>query len=55
VYSPLKFADIALLLFAVFFSRSNSVKFSKRIFHLARDFVHAVIQIGSLDFQKGTQ
>jgi hypothetical protein len=49
------FADVALLLFAVFFRRSNSVKLSKRIIDPAWDCVHAVIQIGSLDFQKGTQ
>ena len=49
------FADIALLLFAVFFDRSNNVELSKPIIALEPDFVHAVILIGSLDFQKGTQ
>ena len=46
------FADIALLLFAVFFSRSNNVELSKPIIALYPDFVHAVIRIGLLDFQK---
>ncbi len=45
----------ALLLFAAVFSRSNNVELSKRIIALEPDFVHAVIRIGSLDFQKGTQ
>ena len=40
--------------FAVF-SRANNVDLDKRIITLAPDFVHAVIRIGSLDFQKGTQ
>ena len=34
--------------------RSNNVELSQRIIALAPDFVHAVIRIGSLDFQKGT-
>ena len=34
-------------------SRSNNVKLSKRIIALEQDFVHAVIRIGALDFQKG--
>jgi hypothetical protein len=54
-YSPLSFAEIALSLFAAVFSRSNNVELSKRIIALEPDFVHAVIRIGSLDFQKGTQ
>ncbi len=55
VYSPLSLAVTALFLFAVVFSRSNNVELSKRIIALAPDFVHAVIRIGPLDFQKGTQ
>ena len=55
VYSPLSFADTALPLFAAVFSRSNNVELSKLIIALEPDFVHAVIRIGSLDFQKGTQ
>jgi len=34
-------------------SRSNNVNLSKRIIDPAPDFVHAVIRIGLLDFQKG--
>ncbi len=55
VYSPLSLAVTALILFAVVFSRSNNVELGKRIIALAPNFVHAVIRIGSLDFQKGTQ
>jgi hypothetical protein len=55
VYSPLSIAVTALPLFAAVFSRSNYVELSKRIIALEPDFVHAVIRIGSLDFQKGTQ
>ena len=55
VYSPLSFAVTALPLCAAVFSRSNNVELSKRIIALEPDFVHAVIRIGSLDFQKGTQ
>jgi hypothetical protein len=55
VYSPLSFAATALPLFASVFSRSNNVELNKRIIALEPDFVHAVIQIGPLDFQKGTQ
>jgi hypothetical protein len=35
------------------FSRSNDIDLGKRIIALASDVVHAVIRIGSLDFQKG--
>ena len=44
----------ALPLFAAVFSHSNNVELSKRIIALEPDFVHAVIRIGLLDFQKGT-
>ena len=40
---------------AAVLGRSNNVNLSKRIIDLAPDFVHAVIRIGSLDFQKGAQ
>jgi hypothetical protein len=40
---------------AAVFGRSNNVELSKPIIALDPDFVHAVIRIGSLDFQKGTQ
>jgi hypothetical protein len=40
---------------AAVLGRSNNVNLSKRIIALAQDFVHAVIRIGSLDFQKVTQ
>ena len=45
----------SLPLFAAAFRRSIDVELSKRIIALEPDFVHAVIRIGSLDFQKGTQ
>ena len=51
VYSPFTFAA----LFAAAYRRSNDVELCKRIIALEPDFVHAVIRIGSLDFQKGTQ
>lgn len=38
---------------AAVLGRSKNVNLSKRIIALAPDFVHAVIRIGSLDFQKG--
>ncbi len=44
----------ALPLFAAVFSHANNVELSKRIIALEPDFVHAVIRIGLLDFQKGT-
>ena len=37
---------------AAVLGRSNNVNLSKRIIDLAPDFVHAVIRIGLLDFQK---
>jgi hypothetical protein len=40
---------------AAVLGRSNSVNLCKRIIGLEPGFVHAVIPIGSLDFQKGTQ
>jgi hypothetical protein len=40
---------------AAFLDRSNNVELSKRIIALAPDFVHAVIRIGPLDFEKGAQ
>ena len=49
------FSDIASLLFTVFFGRYNNAELSKPIIALDSDFVHAVIRIGLLDFQKGTQ
>ncbi len=55
VYSPLSLALTALFQFAALFSRSNNVELSKRIIALVPDFVHAVIRIGSLEFQKRTQ
>jgi hypothetical protein len=36
-------------------SRSNNVNLSERIIALTPNFVHAVIRIGSLDYQKATQ
>jgi hypothetical protein len=51
---PPKSLDVtALFQVAAVFNRSNNVELSKRIIALAPDFVHAVIRIGSLDFQKG--
>jgi len=38
---------------AAVLGRSNNVNLSKRIIDLVPDFVHAVIRIGLLDFQKG--
>jgi len=55
IFSPLSFAVTALFLFAVVFRRSINVELSKRIIALEPDFVHAVIRMGALDFQKGTQ
>jgi hypothetical protein len=40
---------------AAVLDRSNNVELSKRIIARTPDFVHAVIRIGSLDFQKGAQ
>jgi hypothetical protein len=38
---------------AAVLGRSNNVELSRRILALAPNYVHAVIRIGSLDFQKG--
>ncbi len=55
IFTPFSLAVIAMVQTAVVSGRSNNVNLSKRIIDLAPDFVHAVIRIGSLDFQKGTQ
>ena len=55
IFSPLSLAVTALFQIAAVFGRSNNVKLSRRIIALAPDFVHAVIRIGSLEIQKGTQ
>ena len=53
-FSPLPLAVKVCSKFFAVFSRANNVDLDKRIITLAPDFVHAVIRIGSLDFQKGT-
>ena len=55
IFLPLSLAETAWFQFVAFLSRTNNVDLSKRIIALEPDFVHAVIRIGSLDFQKGTQ
>ena len=55
IFSPLSFAVSALFLLAVVFRRSINNELSTRIIALEPDFGHAVIRIGALDFQKGTQ
>ena len=52
IFTPLSLAAIAMLQTAAVFGRSNIVNLSKRIIDPAPDFVHAVIRIGSLDFQR---
>ena len=54
IFSPFSLAVTAMLQTAAVLSRPNKVKSSKRIIDSAPDFVHAVIRIGLLDFQKGT-
>ena len=46
---------ICLVPVCLSFNRSNNVELSKRIIVLAKDFVHALIRIGPLDFRKGAQ
>ena len=53
IFSPFSLAVTAMLQTAAVLGRSKNVNLSKRIIALAPDFVHAVIRIGSLDFQKG--
>ena len=50
-FSPSPLAVTANANLLLFCSRANNDHLSKRIIALAPDFVHAVIRIGSLDFQ----
>ena len=55
ILTPFSLTVIAMVQAAVVSGRSNNVNLSKRIIDLAPDFVHTIIRIGPLDFQKGTQ
>ena len=52
IFSPLSLTVTKVVSDCCGFSRANNIDLSKRIIALATGFVHAVIRIGPLDFQR---